>query len=167
MGWIAYKYDSVDNCPKTNRETSDPRQMDRSEQRGRTTPGSEFTLGSCRNQAQGHALRRGHRADCTKLCGYLCPSSCPRDKDKKSHMLMFIDITRAHPHCTKRRQVWVQLPAWQRGRRVRLALAINLRIEGQSSHGQAWFHLRLVDSLRLRASCISLALSASTVTCRH
>ena len=24
----------------------------------------------------------------------------PRNKDEKSHVLMFIDITRAHPHCT-------------------------------------------------------------------
>ena len=30
----------------------------------------------------------------------------PRDKDEKSHVLMFIDITRAQPHCTMRRQVW-------------------------------------------------------------
>ena len=35
----------------------------------------------------------------------------PRDKDQQSHVLMFIDITRAPPHCTMRRQVWVQLPA--------------------------------------------------------
>ena len=35
----------------------------------------------------------------------------PRDTDEKSHVLMFIDITRAHPHCTMRRQVWEQLPA--------------------------------------------------------
>ena len=40
-----------------------------------------------------------------------CPSSCHRDKDEKSHVLMFIDITRTHPHCTMRRQVWVQLLA--------------------------------------------------------
>ena len=54
-------------------------------------------------------LRQHHR---TKLCGYLCPLSCPlRDKDEKSHLLKFIDITRAHPHCTMRRQVWVQQPA--------------------------------------------------------
>ena len=35
----------------------------------------------------------------------------PRDEDEKSHVLMFFDITRAHPHCTMRRQVWVELPA--------------------------------------------------------
>ena len=35
----------------------------------------------------------------------------PRNKDEKSHVLMFVDITRAHPHCTMRRQVWVEPPA--------------------------------------------------------
>ena len=35
----------------------------------------------------------------------------PRDTDQKNHVLMFVDITRAHPHCTMRRQVWVELPA--------------------------------------------------------
>ena len=35
----------------------------------------------------------------------------PRNKDEKSHVLMFIDITRAHPHRTMRRQVWVELQA--------------------------------------------------------
>ena len=34
----------------------------------------------------------------------------PRDQEEKSHVVMFIDITRAHPHCSMRRQVWVQLP---------------------------------------------------------
>ena len=34
----------------------------------------------------------------------------PRNKDEKSHVLMFIDISRAHPYCKIRRQVWVELP---------------------------------------------------------
>ena len=40
-----------------------------------------------------------------------CVVTSRRDTDEKSHVLMFIDITRAHPHCTTRRQVWVQLLA--------------------------------------------------------
>ena len=35
----------------------------------------------------------------------------PRDTDEKSHVMMFIEIMRADPHCTMRRQVWVQQPA--------------------------------------------------------
>ena len=34
----------------------------------------------------------------------------PRDQEEKSHVFMFIDTTRAHPRCSVRRQVWVQLP---------------------------------------------------------
>ena len=89
----------------------------------------------------------------------------PRDTNEKCHVLMFIDITRAHPQCTMRRQVWVQLPAEDPrseeegacGLLLRSVCGLrdagmNLRAAHASSHGQAWFHLRLADSLRLRAS---------------
>ena len=90
--------------------------MGRREQRGRTTPGSKVTLGSERNQAQDHALRGGHCAFSVTppyqaLWLLVSFVMSPSDTDKKSHVVMFIDITRAHPHCTTRRQLWVQLPA--------------------------------------------------------
>ena len=34
----------------------------------------------------------------------------PRNHEEMSHVLMFIDVTRAHPHCSVRRQVREQLP---------------------------------------------------------
>ena len=34
----------------------------------------------------------------------------PRNAEENEHVLMFIDITRAHPHCDMRREVWVDLP---------------------------------------------------------
>eukprot|EP00971_Amphidinium_carterae_P250137 4965476-Amphidinium_carterae.1 len=34
--------------------------------------------------------------------------TCPAERD---HVLLFLDITRAHPHCHMKRRVWVTLPA--------------------------------------------------------
>ena len=41
-------------------------------------------------------LPEGHRA-----------SACTEDDD---YVLMFLDISRAHPHCEINREVWTQLP---------------------------------------------------------
>ncbi|CAK0840427.1 unnamed protein product, partial [Prorocentrum cordatum] len=35
----------------------------------------------------------------------------PRNAEEDQHVLMFLDITRAHPHCEMKRQLWVKLPA--------------------------------------------------------
>ena len=34
----------------------------------------------------------------------------PRNKEEESHVLMFLDITRAHPHCDMKRKLWIRLP---------------------------------------------------------
>ena len=72
------------------------------EQRGRTTPGSEVALGSCKNQAQDHALRGGQRAGRSRQhhryeALRLLVSFVMSTRDEKSHALMFMDITRAPP----------------------------------------------------------------------
>ncbi|CAK0853831.1 unnamed protein product [Prorocentrum cordatum] len=35
----------------------------------------------------------------------------PRNADEDQRVLMFLDITRAHPHCEMKRKLWVKLPA--------------------------------------------------------
>eukprot|EP00971_Amphidinium_carterae_P214768 4261942-Amphidinium_carterae.2 len=35
----------------------------------------------------------------------------PKAEEEFAHRLLFIDITRAHPHCLMRRDLWVALPA--------------------------------------------------------
>eukprot|EP00971_Amphidinium_carterae_P347422 6489422-Amphidinium_carterae.3 len=35
----------------------------------------------------------------------------PKAEEEFAHRLLFIDITRAHPHCMMRRDLWVALPA--------------------------------------------------------
>ena len=74
---------------------------------------SKIMLDSCWNLEQDHALRGGQCADIPRnitvrssaaACDlrHLCaPSSYPsRDTDEKSHVLMFIVISRVHPYCT-------------------------------------------------------------------
>ena len=34
----------------------------------------------------------------------------PRNAEEEDHVLMFLDITRAHPHCEMKRKLWVKLP---------------------------------------------------------
>ena len=34
----------------------------------------------------------------------------PRTREEESHVLMFLDITRAHPHCDMKRKLWIRLP---------------------------------------------------------
>ena len=113
----AYKYDSVDNCLKTTGKRSIPvkwvdvnkgdaqrpevrSRLAVAETRHRTTLSEEDNAQTFSATPPYEALRL--------LVSFVMS---PRDKDEKSHVLMFIDITRAHPHCTMRRQVWVQLPA--------------------------------------------------------
>ncbi|CAK0877935.1 unnamed protein product [Prorocentrum cordatum] len=35
----------------------------------------------------------------------------PRDAEEDQHVLMFLVVTRAHPHCEMKRKLWVKLPA--------------------------------------------------------
>ena len=85
----------------------------------------------------------------------------PRDTDEKKPRAS----TRAHPHCTMLRQVWVQLPAEdprseEEGVCCLLLRSIyRLRDAGTNFEqltrqvmDKLGFHLRHVDSLRLRAS---------------
>ena len=77
-----------------------------------------MTLGSCRNPGTG---RLSPEADIAQTFSATPPYEAlrllvsfvmsPRNKDEKSRVLMLIDISRAHPHRTMRRQVWVELPA--------------------------------------------------------
>ena len=77
-----------------------------------------------------------------------------RNRKEKSHVLMFIDITRAHPHVSMRRQVWVQLPQEDPRSTEEAVCGLflpslyglmgrrqELRATNASGHGKAWFHL--------------------------
>ena len=113
----AYKYDSVDNCLRMTGKRPIPvkwvdvnkgdaqrpevrSRLAVAETRHRTTLSEEDNAQTFSATPPYEALRL--------LVSFVMS---PRNKDKKSHLLMFIDITRAHTHCTMRRQVWVELPA--------------------------------------------------------
>ena len=46
--------------------------------------------------------------ECLRMLISLTMTPLPGEED---HVLMFLDITRAHPHCPMRRKVWINLPA--------------------------------------------------------
>ena len=71
----AYRYDSVDKM-------SDPSQMGRREESGRTTPGSEVTLGGGRNHAQD--LTSTSARSCTPMSCYQWHDHVPMDDDFSS-----------------------------------------------------------------------------------
>ena len=105
----ACRYDSVDNCLKTkgkrpipiklvdvnNGDAQRPEVRSRlgvAETRHRTTLSEEDNAQTFSATPPYEALR--------SLVSFVMS---PRDKDEKNHVLMFIDIMRAHPHCTMRR----------------------------------------------------------------
>ena len=86
------------------------------EQRGRSAPRSEVALAVAETRHRTTLSEADNARTFSATPPYealllVSVVMSPRDKDEKSHVLMFIDITRAHPHCTIRRQVWVQFPA--------------------------------------------------------
>ena len=106
----AYKYDSVDNCLRMTGKRPIPvkwvdvnkgdaqrpevrSRLAVAETRHRTTPSEMDNAQTFSATPPYEALRM--------LASYVMS---PRNKDEKSHVLMF---TRAHPHCTLRREVWV------------------------------------------------------------
>ena len=135
----AYKYDSVDNCLKTTGKCPIPVKWvdvnkgdaQRPEVRSRLAVADTKHRTALSEEDNAQTFSATPPYEALRLLVSFVMS--PRDTGEKSHVLMFIDITRAHPHCAMRRQVWVQLtaedPASRRGRRLWLALAINQRIE--------------------------------------
>ena len=113
----AYKYDSVDNCLKTNGKRPIPVKWvdvnkgdaQRLEVRSRLAVAEtkHRTTLSKEDNAQTFSATPPYEA----LRLLVSFATSPRDTDEKSHVLMFIEIKRAHPHCTMRRQVWEQLLA--------------------------------------------------------
>ena len=101
----AFKYDTVDNCLKTTGRRPIPvKWVDvnkgdtrRPEVRSRLTVAETSTGPRSR-------LRTTRRHSRTPPCEALRWSFVMslRDKEDKSHVLMFIDITWAHPHCSMR-----------------------------------------------------------------
>ena len=35
----------------------------------------------------------------------------PRNDEEANHVLLFVDTTRAHPHCSMTRKLWIKLPS--------------------------------------------------------
>ena len=113
----AYKYDSVDNCLRMTGKRPIPVKCvdvnkgdaQRPEVRSRLAvlETKHRTTLSEEDNAQTFSATLPYEA--LRLLVSFVMS--PRNKDEKSHALMFIDVTRAHPHCTMRRQTWVELPA--------------------------------------------------------
>ena len=113
----AYKYDTVDNCLRTTGKRTIPvkwvdvnkgdAQRPKVRSRLAVAETTHKTTLSEEDNAQTFSATPPYEA--LRLLVSFVMS--PRDADEKSHVLMFIDITRAHPHCTMRRQVLVQLPA--------------------------------------------------------
>ena len=112
----AYKYDTVDNCLKTTGKRTIPVKWvdmnkgdtQRLEVRSRlTVPETKHrtTLTEADN-AQTFSATPPYES--LRLLVSFVVS--PRNREEKSHVLMFMDITRPHPHCSMRRQAWVRLP---------------------------------------------------------
>eukprot|EP00971_Amphidinium_carterae_P338220 6475462-Amphidinium_carterae.1 len=63
----------------------------------------------------------------------------PRDETEASFVLMFIDITRAHPHCKMRREVWVDLPSEDhRSREAGVCAKLDRCLYGLRDAGQSF-----------------------------
>ena len=102
----AYKYDSVDNCLRMTGKRPIPVKWVDVNKGDAQRPEVRVTLDSCRDQAQDNSFRGRQCANVLNFTVRSTATTCV-----KSHVLMFIDITRAHPHSTMRRQVWVELLA--------------------------------------------------------
>ena len=105
----ACKYDSVDNCLKTTGKRPIPVKwvdVNRGDAQSLEVRSRLAVAETRQRTALSEATRRRSRQ--RLLVSFVMS---PHDKDEKSRVLMFIDITRAHPLCTMRRQAWVQLLA--------------------------------------------------------
>ena len=97
----AYKYDTVDNYLKTTGKRSIPVKCVDMNKGDTQRPEVRSRLPVAENRHRTTLTRGGQRADVF--------GDSPRNQEEKSYVLMLIDITRAHPHCSMRRQVWVEL----------------------------------------------------------
>ena len=112
----AYKYDSVDNCPKTTGKRPIPVKWvdvnkgdaQRLDVRSRLAVVETKNRTTLSEEDNAQTFSASPPYEVLLLVSFVMS---PRDTDEKNHVLMFIDITRAHPHCTMRRRMWVQLQA--------------------------------------------------------
>ena len=112
----AYMYDTLDNWLKTTGKRAIPvKSVDvnkgdrqRPEVRSRLTVAETKHRTTLTEAGNAQAFSATPPYEALRLHVYFVMS--PRSHEEMSHVLMFIDITRAHPHCSMRRQVWVHLP---------------------------------------------------------
>ena len=105
----AYKYDSVDNSLKTRRKRPIPVKWVEMNQGDTQRPEVRPRLAVAETKhrttlsEEDNAQTYSATPPCEALRLLVSFVMSPRDTDEKSHVLMFIDITRAHPHCAMRR----------------------------------------------------------------
>ena len=113
----AYKYDSVDNCLRMIGKRPIPVNWVDVNKGGAQRPEvrSRLAVAETRHRTTLSEEDNAQTFSATPLYEALrllvSFGLSPRNQDEKSHVLMIIDITRAHAHCTMRRQVWVEPPA--------------------------------------------------------
>ena len=105
----AYKYDSVDNCLKTTGKRPIPVKWADVNKGDALRPEvrSRLAVAETKHRTTLSEEDNAQTFSATPPCEALrLLVSFVIDTDEKNHVLMFIDITRAHPHYTTRRQVW-------------------------------------------------------------
>ena len=112
----AYKYDTVGKCLKTTgKRTILVKWVDVNKgDRQRLEVRSRLTVAETKHRTTLTEADNAQTFSATppyEALRLLVPFvMSPRNHEVMSHVLMLIDITRAHPHCSMRRQVWAQLP---------------------------------------------------------